>query len=114
MDAATCWSYSRPSAISCDSLTSMNCRAPVAGFTAQPANESDARSRGMTERIAVRYSPPVPLSVPERGDYDSAFSELLPQHRQGDVRVPDVLRHQPPSALIHPAHDVLARIGRRH
>src|SRR6266850_3767475 len=37
MDAATCWSYSRPMAISCDSLTSMSCRDPVAGFTAQPA-----------------------------------------------------------------------------
>src|SRR6185437_8012248 len=38
----------------------------------------------------------------------------LPRHRRGDVRFPDVLGHQPPSALIHPPHDVLARIGGRH
>src|SRR2546427_12882138 len=45
--------------ISCDSLTSMSCRDPVAGFTAQPATRPAARvattgSRGMARKRSNR------------------------------------------------------------
>src|SRR3989442_1130352 len=32
------------------------------------------------------------------------------RHRQGEVRVPDVLGHEPAAVLVHPAHQVLARV----
>src|SRR2546425_1616778 len=59
MEATTSLSYSRPMEISCDSLTSMSCRDPVAGFTAQPATRPAARvattgSRGMAPKRSNR------------------------------------------------------------
>src|SRR5213592_3423450 len=67
MDAVTCSAYSRPSAISCDSLMSMSCRAPVAGLTAQPttttATSATSGKREWVIRFRVAVAPSVPTGI---------------------------------------------------
>src|ERR1044072_823840 len=77
MDETTSWSYCRPISISCDSLTSISSRSPVAGFTAHPAS-STARARLADELAAVTFGRRLLVRV--RRDLEPAVQRQLLQN----------------------------------
>src|SRR6185295_12129629 len=76
MDEMTSLSYCRPISISCDSLTSISSRSPVAGLTAHPASSS-ARARLADELAAVTFGGGLLVRV--RGDLEPAVQRQLLQ-----------------------------------
>src|SRR3990172_1583662 len=81
MEATTSVSYSRPIAISFDSLMRMSCLPPVAGLVAQPAVARAARSSGVEARIDLSPSTSS-RKIHRRRRKRVPFQLSPPSHRQ--------------------------------